>query len=1231
MLKIVKKSLLSWQFFLLLISVVIVSLFSWAYYSYNTQSFSTLKFQSALQQKTIEADNYRNDFCNYLERGEEWFAVDTTSKKKPVGVDILVYSNDSLCCWTGQVLPFQHEDPSVLQKHVAKISNTWYIIEHNTCKQWDVYILIKVKTEYSYKNAFLKDEYAADLPLVLCKSLTINRKAKGKKFTDIDGHYLFTAQGCDQFNPTYANWGIVFLFITVVLFFLVAVQLIKSQNDILKNNLSFLLFCLLTFCLYWVHIHYEWPAFLFSSNLFSPVYFGASSLFPNLGSLLLLSISIFAASVIFYKYIKVPDFIKKLIGDNKYKYVFVILIMMLTFGFWHLLNHIVVLLISNSASASILFKVSDMSFYDIIKIFIVSLLWISLVFVLEKVVSILLHKISKKRLSVISIIFIILFLFYCFDSYYWFSSFMFMAVESMLIWGVRRKRYQAYTTFIWFVGLFSCFAVYSFYYQNYNNEKEDRKVLVENLSFRLSQEEDPLTEMLLKENEDALASDTFVISELSKDELYTDSLYKYLKKNYFSGYLDKFELQFTICYPESQLLLLNDSSTVPDCYRYFSNMLAKEGTMVMGSKHFNFIRNKAGLVKYFGIFKVFEGKYNEVSLFIDLTSKPYFEGPGYPELLLSERESKIKEPLANYSYAKYVDGQLKKQVGDFSYPVKLSAIAKRKKDLSIFSFQKYSHICYHPDKSVCIILSLPEVSLSMILVTFSMFFISFSVFGANLILITRLKKGKLMYTFSVQERIQISFIGLMMVLLFVIASGSVWQTINRFEIKNNQILAEKTRSVLLELDHKIGCESELTNDMSDFLEDLLKRLSAIFYTDINLYGTDGRLISTSRPELFKKGLSGHLMNSNGFIALHIKNEIEFIQRESIGDLKYLSAYVPVMNNNGDVLAYMNMPYFIGSSELQDEISSLVLAIVNFYMIFLMVVIGLTVVVSRKITHPLKDLQSKLSTISLRGRNEKIEYKGDDEIAQLVREYNRMVEELSASAEKLAKSERESAWREMARQIAHEIKNPLTPMKLSIQYLDRAKKDNVADFDQKFNKVSTTLIDQIDKLSSIASEFSNFAKMPMAKRKKMDVVEILSQCVTLFERSKEADIKIELNGIERIYIYADPEQMISVFNNLIKNAIQSIPKKREGIIKVDVNTKNEEVLIYVKDNGLGIREEVKEKLFTPNFTTKSSGMGLGLAIVKNIVVNSKGRIWFDTEINQGSVFHVAFPFYKDDEL
>ena len=201
------------------------------------------------------------------------------------------------------------------------------------------------------------------------------------------------------------------------------------------------------------------------------------------------------------------------------------------------------------------------------------------------------------------------------------------------------------------------------------------------------------------------------------------------------------------------------------------------------------------------------------------------------------------------------------------------------------------------------------------------------------------------------------------------------------------------------------------------------------------------------------------------------------------------------------------------------------------------------------------------------------------------------------------------------------------MKLSIQYLEMAKRNNDVNFDDKLKRVSSTLIDQIDKLSSIASEFSNFAKMPIAKRKRVNVVEVLMQCVTLFDKSEEVDISVDKNGIKEYYIYADGEQLISVFNNLLQNAIQSIPSKRKGIIHVNLKQDDKTITIEIKDNGKGISEIAQEKLFIPNFTTKSSGMGLGLAIVQNIVKNSQGEIWFETQVDEGSTFYVRFPMYE----
>ncbi|MCW3807092.1 sensor histidine kinase [Plebeiibacterium marinum] len=1221
-------TLFSWQIILFVASLFIATLFSWAYYNFNDHSFSALRFQNVLHQQIIESRQFVMEFNKHLEEGDEWKAVDTTMYSQPEGIEVLVYKGDSLCCWTNQVLPYKNEDAKLLEKRVTKLANTWYLIEKNQYKEWSVYSLIGIKTEYSFNNAFLKEQFSIDIPVAYCKDISVDSHEKGEAVYDMDGNYLFTAIDCEHINPTYANWGALFVLISILLYIQVLILVLKKQRRILYNNLLFIASIFISGILYWLHICFHYPGFIFDTSLFSPVYFGATDVFPNLGSVLFFSTLTFSHSFIFYKYVLIPSFLSELNNRKFYRNMLVGITVALSFGFWHMQNHIVTMLVSHSLSAPILFKVSDIQFFDIVRFFIITLLWLSAVFVVEKLLVVYLKQLSKKLLSFIVLVVVLVLALYSFSLIFWVSSLMFLVVTIMLIWVTRRKNFHAYSTFIWFVAVFSVFAVYSFYFHNFNKEREERQLLVENLSFRLLQEEDPLTELMLKEIETSIASDSLIKEEIVKKEIDVNAIVRYLKSSYFKGYLERYELQVIPCWPGGDVFLSGDESKC-NCYDYFGKMLEDDGTQVLGSRYFYFLKNQADLMTYFGVFRFFEGdRDREIRLYVEMVSKPFFEGPGYPELLLSERESKLREPLANYSYAKYVKGQLAKVVGDFAYPIQLDRLSSKIKDFRFFTYEEFSHVAYEAQEGIVVVLSLPVVSFSMILVAYSIFFVAFFLFGSIMILLTRLKKGRLMYDFTVQERIQIAFIGLMMALLVVIASGSVWQTMRRFEVKNNQILSEKIKSVLMELEHKIGQEDELLPEMQEYLEYLLKKFSSVFYTDLNLYGTDGRLIATSRPELFDKGLSGHLMNSRGYIEINRKSEIEFIHQESIGSLKYLSAYVPFINHDKRVLAYLNMPYFVGTSELRDEISSLVMGIVNFYLIFLIFVIGLTVVVSRRITHPLKVVQSKMGKLSLGKRNEKIEYKGRDEIGQLVLEYNRMVDELAESAEKLARGEREMAWREMARQIAHEIKNPLTPMKLSIQYLERAHKDNTPDFDVKLRKVSATLVDQIDKLSSIASEFSNFAKMPVAKRKKVDIIEILLQCVSLFDKSRNVDIVVNKGDLKKFWICADAEQMDSVFNNLLQNAVQSIPSKRNGSIEVSVEYDIKSITIAIKDNGLGITEEVQAKLFSPNFTTKSSGMGLGLAIVKNIVVNSKGKIWFETELDKGSVFFVQFPRYVD---
>jgi nitrogen fixation/metabolism regulation signal transduction histidine kinase len=302
-----------------------------------------------------------------------------------------------------------------------------------------------------------------------------------------------------------------------------------------------------------------------------------------------------------------------------------------------------------------------------------------------------------------------------------------------------------------------------------------------------------------------------------------------------------------------------------------------------------------------------------------------------------------------------------------------------------------------------------------------------------------------------------------------------------------------------------------------------------------------------------------------------------------------------------------------------------MVLLNFYIVIIMLTILVSVIMGNQITKPLLMLQEKFKNIKLGARNEPVHYNSRDELGGLVKEYNRAIEELARSANQLARSERESAWREMAKQIAHEINNPLTPMKLSVQHLKRAYDNKSERFDEYMEKISSSLVEQIDTLSAIASEFSNFAKMPTAHNECIDLIAQINAVLPLFAvGGNRQTFRTDFHGLESAIIFADREQISRVFINLLKNALQAIPKGRKAEIDIDVLKINHIFWIRVKDNGTGIPEEMHEKIFRPNFTSKSSGMGVGLSIVRNIIESANGTINFKTKQDEGTMFIISLP-------
>lgn len=433
-----------------------------------------------------------------------------------------------------------------------------------------------------------------------------------------------------------------------------------------------------------------------------------------------------------------------------------------------------------------------------------------------------------------------------------------------------------------------------------------------------------------------------------------------------------------------------------------------------------------------------------------------------------------------------------------------------------------------------------------------------------------------------------------------------------------------------EMFEEFEIEEELIQANVSTLGELIPLISEVHRLDVNIYNLDGDLITSSEEDIFKRGLVAPKMGAHAFQELTRLGYERSDQEEDIGDLQYTAAYLPLRNVEGETLAFMGIPYYARQRELHSDVTDFMSTLLNVYVFLLLIAGGLAIFIANSITRPLSELRVNIGRLQL-GSNQYLPYRRKDEIGELVAAYNAAAQKIEESSKLLAQKERDGAWREMAKQVAHEIKNPLTPMKLSIQYLLHAYQSNPENAEPLLKRVSKTLVEQIESLANIATEFSNFAKMPKPENTEFSINDLAASVHHLFANERfDMDISIALPQRD-FEVYADRNHVTRVLNNLFKNAIQAIPDDRKGVINLSVYKKERKVILRVQDNGTGIPPEIQKKVFTPNFSTKNSGTGLGLAICKSVIEGFGGDIYFETEENVGTKFFVEMPLLRVNEM
>lgn len=745
-------------------------------------------------------------------------------------------------------------------------------------------------------------------------------------------------------------------------------------------------------------------------------------------------------------------------------------------------------------------------------------------------------------------------------------------------------------------------------------EKEYQQNYV--ISNKLSIERDLNLELYLCTIEEQIINDPYINIFMRMDQgaLYIQR--RLLSSYFYSNYYQAYNITVTTCNQGDQLIIEKGAKPV-DCYSFYDEEIAKFGTQISNNSRFFFMNNYNGRIGYLGVFTLYDQSGGNKSLFIEIDSKYVRDDMGYPaQLLAYQHNEKVNLP-SYYSYGKYLEGRLINFEGDYNYPV--IPEENYPSGYSIATSNNYVHFVNKVSENNIVIISRARHSFWPQAISFSYIFL---LYGALILFLLNRSIPKRIVDLpkkSFRKKVTILLTASMIFSLICLGAGSLILNINNIESSNQKQMEDKINNVQATLTDYCKYTARYNDINTPELLEAVARIANNTQSDINLFDPHGRLIRTTNTEIYDQYWISNRINPEAYYEIMYKHSRMCSCKEVIGGIEFTSLYAPIFNGEGRIVTIVNVPYFTDSSTMGEESASIIATMINLYAILLIIFFISGIAISNTLSKPMESISKKLGQLDITKKAEHIDYSGEDEIGQLVQAYNKMVDELDESAKRLANSEREQAWRDMARQIAHEIKNPLTPMRLSIQHLVRLKKQNIPGWEDKLEEISSSILEQIDILSNTATEFSSFAKFYYEEKQDTDLIEVLNDQITVLDSSDR--IKIEfIKELQEAKIVVSKTQIIRVFINLITNAIQALEKSDDGLIRITIseieNDSSKGYRISFEDNGPGVKEINRDRLFKPNFTTKSSGTGLGLAICKNILDQSRGTIRYERSESLG---------------
>jgi signal transduction histidine kinase len=1197
------------------------------------KEFYTLASDSALMHKFLNRDYDQNALNTLTGPGKDFY--------------LFFYKGDWETFWTTNQIAFnQNTIPDVQGSYFEKLQSGYYeIIRKNLgstpADSGFVLGFIPIKEEYYFTNPYLPNRYY-QLPRIN-NQYVINAEGEGLPVYSSTGDQLFSILFKKSINAYEPSWlSGIFLALAIICVFIFINLFVVFIGEKTNKWWGFAFLCGFLFLIRYLSYVYPFPFAYQHYRLFDATIYASNQVLRSLGDLLI-DVAL-AAWIISYARIQLRGHSRLPAMSTAKRFGGMFIVGMSAYYVCLLVSGIIRGLVINS---KISFDVTDffsLNVYSIVGFCVLGLLALCF-FVFSLIINDLLdhfseydNKLKYTVFGITGIVWLILELLHTTQGYM--VVLMIWTIFYFFILDLSRQRLEKNLNlpqFILWLFIMTVSITALLVHCNTSREKAGRM----QLAIKLSKQKDPTLEFNLSMIDTALVRDPRVVNYYKrKNRRAEGTLTRHMLNSYFANLKNKYDFNFYMYADNGSVIGSRDTTNAEAAI----DLILQHGAEPTTVSNLFYHEITFSNFSYIARLQVKDPVRDSTLgyLYYEMKPKAIKQETLYPKLLMKSEDNQFESSISKYSYAVYDHLKLVYNHNDYPFALHLSM---KNVPIGEFMFTKtddYSLLWYKPTKNKLVVVVRHDrrliEAITLFAYMFCIFLLLILVFRTFSFLVkARMRPGALrqIFNFTMRTRVQATVIFVVIFVFLILGISTISFFIRRYDTTHRDELVSGMNILLSGVQKAIQDHLTARDEYYPFdpavqadLKNDIQSIADTHGVDINIYDLDGNLKISTQNLIYENGLLSSKIDPSAYYKLYYLHQVQVIQNEQVGNLKFLSSYASIRDDKGQTIAFLNQPYFASQVDLKQEISNFLVTLISLNAFIFLLSGLLALLFTNAITRSFTLISDKLRQINLAGTNEEITWVRDDEIGELVKEYNKMVHKLEISAAALAKSEREGAWREMSRQVAHEIKNPLTPMKLSLQHLQRAIDQDSPQVSKMAKNVSKTLIEQIEHLSQIASDFSAFANITYANNERILLNEVLHSVVVLHTGYDQVALRYE-KPVDKMEVFADKTQLNRLFTNLVQNAMQAIPAERKGEIHISTLRQDGFVTVLIQDNGEGIPEDIQPNIFTPNFTTKSSGTGLGLAMSKNIVEQAYGEIWFETRENTGTTFFVKFPLVGEE--